>query len=576
MKTTFARKKMIFLIRLLVIVTTAYFILFTPSSNQMQFWGYIFIGVYVSTNCLVALLPNRLFYQDKLFYTLILCDSIMLPAGIYLSGYVGSDLYLMYFFIISLTTMGARFEYLMLNTIIFSIIYGSILYQNGMLAGLSAVSYGLRIPFIISITTFYGFLVTTRIKDKEDKIREIQERYEQIVQATDVLICIVDDRARLIFANQKFVTMYSRVEDNKILGKFFSDFHSPGDSKDTIDYIHAVYQTNKQVQYEAYDPSNQRWFSNTLSPVRNPNDRNVYAVSIISKDITERIKREKQLNDTIILLRRTRDQLIQKDKMAALGRMASGIAHEIRNPLEIISMGMDYIDYNIPNDNVMLRQSIEKIYNAITRANNIIRDVLSFSRKSIVKISNIPLIPLLDNTLSLTKHNLRKTGITLKREYASETMEVAADHNMLQQVFLNLINNAVDAMQNRAEKQLTIRVYKQKVYQIDYKAGRRRSDFFKIGDEIVVVEISDTGRGIPKSELPKIFEPFFTTKSTSGGTGLGLSLCHMIIDRLKGVIDVESSLEKGSTFSVKILPATKKPKIRTGIENAAQMENRLN
>jgi signal transduction histidine kinase len=131
---------------------------------------------------------------------------------------------------------------------------------------------------------------------------------------------------------------------------------------------------------------------------------------------------------------------------------------------------------------------------------------------------------------------------------------VAGDYNMLEQVFLNLINNAVDAMKNCKEKTLTltVRTYKQLASQVGYKTGYRRADFFNIGDEMIIVEISDTGKGIPEKELPKIFEPFYTTKKANEGTGLGLSIAHMIIDRLSGTIDVESKENKGTTFIIKL------------------------
>jgi signal transduction histidine kinase len=141
-------------------------------------------------------------------------------------------------------------------------------------------------------------------------------------------------------------------------------------------------------------------------------------------------------------------------------------------------------------------------------------------------------------------------------------LEVAGDYNMMEQVFLNLVNNAVDSMKNDKEKKLTIRAYKQLVSEVGYKTGYRRADYFSIGDEMIVVEISDTGKGIPEEILPKIFEPFFTTKAKNEGTGLGLSIAHMIMDRLYGTIDVESRENQGTTFFIKLQPKSKLTKIK--------------
>jgi PAS domain S-box-containing protein len=406
---------------------------------------------------------------------------------------------------------------------------------------------------------FFWYLVTTRLKDKDKRISEARERYEQIVQATDVLMCIVDHEGKFLFANQKLVKFYGCQDEKSILGLTISHIYNEDETEaeKSLSYVRSVYQNNDMVQYESYDKDHGIWFANTLSPIRDPSTRDVLAVCIISKDITDRIEKEKNLNDTVELLRRTRDQLIQKDKMAALGRMASGIAHEIRNPLEIIYMGVDYLENNLPDDKPDMQESIEKIFNAVNRADNIIKNILSFSRQTVSKITQIPLCPLLDIVLALAKPKLEKSGVSVRCEYADELLEVAGDYTMLEQVFLNLVNNAVDAMKDCKEKILTVRAYKQLVTEIGYKIGYRRADFFSIGDEMIVVEISDTGKGIPEETLAKIFEPFFTTKPANEGTGLGLSVAHMIMERLSGTIDVESRENQGTTFFVKLQPKNK-------------------
>jgi hypothetical protein len=193
MATPIPRKKTIFLVRLMVIITSAYFILFSPSSGkEWEIYGYLFIACYLLTNLIVAYIPEKYFYDDKIFYGFILFDSILLPAGIYVSGYVGSDLYLMFFFIISLTTMSTSFGYLMINTLFFSAIYGWLLYEKGLLTGPMAGSYLIQIPFIIVIAIFYGYLIMTRLKDKDKRINEARERYEQIVQATCALSIVTE------------------------------------------------------------------------------------------------------------------------------------------------------------------------------------------------------------------------------------------------------------------------------------------------------------------------------------------------------------------------------------------------
>jgi PAS domain S-box-containing protein len=560
MAAPISRKKTIFLVRLMVIITSAYFILFSPSTGkEWEVYGYIFIASYLLTNLIVAYIPEKFFYDDKIFYGFILFDSILLPAGIYVSGYVGSDLYLMFFFIISLTTMSSRFGYLMINTLFFSIVYGWLLYEKGLLTGPSAGSYLIQIPFIIVIAIFYGYLIMTRLKDKDKRINEVRQRYEQIVQATDVLMCIVDHDGTFLFANQKLVNFYGYRDEKSLSDLTLSQIYNEDEpeAEKSLNYVRSVYQNNDMVQYESYDKNHGIWFANTLSPIRDESNRKVIAVCIISKDITDRIEKEKKLNNTVELLIKTRDQLIQQDKMAALGRMASGIAHEIRNPLEIIYMGIDYLENNIPGNNPQVLESIEKIFNAVNRADTIIKNVLSFSRQSVCKITQIPICQLLDNSLALAQQIIQKNRVIVKCEYSDKSLEVAGDYNMLQQVFLNLVNNAVDAMKDCKEKILTVRAYKKLITEIGYKTGYRYTDFFKIGDDMIVVELSDNGKGIPKDVQSKIFEPFFTTKSLNEGTGLGLSIAHVIMERLNGTIDVTSQENQGTTFFIKLQPNIK-------------------
>ncbi len=184
-----------------------------------------------------------------------------------------------------------------------------------------------------------------------------------------------------------------------------------------------------------------------------------------------------------------------------------------------------------------------------------IHNVLSFSRQTPSEIRQIRICSMMDNLLKLVKPFM-KDGIRLQCQYDDESLEVAGD-NMLEQVFLNLINNAVDAMKESEQKILTIRVYKKLITDIGYKTGNRYTDYFRIGDHKVVVEVSDTGKGIPKDVMSKIFEPFFTTKAVNEGTGLGLSIVHSILERMQGTIDVQSMENIGTTFFVNLQPQVK-------------------
>ncbi len=291
----------------------------------------------------------------------------------------------------------------------------------------------------------------------------------------------------------------------------------------------------------------------TLSPVIVPDTGKVKAVSVISMNITERVKAEDELKKTLNKLTETQNQLIQNEKMAALGRLASGLAHQIRNPLEIIIMGVEFLSGTLQNKNKNSEKAIVKIKQAADRTNNIITNFLRFSRKSELVFKPINVNMLINETVNLIEHRINQNNIKIRRKYAEESMKVEADKGMLQQVFVNLLNNAIDAMPNGGE--IGINVKNKKAMHIAERIGYRDSDYFKIGEIMTVIEIEDTGKGITDDELPKVFEPFFTTKDVDKGTGLGLSLAHLIIDRHRGTIGVESTVNQGTKFTIKLQPA---------------------
>ena len=157
---------------------------------------------------------------------------------------------------------------------------------------------------MIVIALFYGYLITTRLKDKDIRINEVRERYEQIVQATDVLMCIVDHDDKILFANQKLVRFYGFQDEKSLFGLTISQIYNEDETEaeKSLNYVESVYENNAMVQYESYDKNHGIWFANTLSPIRDPSSHDVFAVCIISKDITDRIEKEKKLNDTVELL----------------------------------------------------------------------------------------------------------------------------------------------------------------------------------------------------------------------------------------------------------------------------------
>jgi two-component system NtrC family sensor kinase len=221
-------------------------------------------------------------------------------------------------------------------------------------------------------------------------------------------------------------------------------------------------------------------------------------------------------------------QLIQSEKMASLGQLSAGVAHEINNPLANISLNAQMLQQDLEDEKAQKRLS--KIEDNVDRATRIVKSLLEFSRTPEFHPTYTDINALITKTLDILKHETKRVEVVEKFE--KELPEVPVDPNQIQQVFINIISNACQAMTGGGT--LTLRTG-------------------QIGD-IVEIEISDTGEGISPENLRKVFDPFFTTRKVGKGTGLGLSISYRIIEKHGGHIDVKSVVGKGTSFIIK-LPA---------------------
>jgi len=245
-------------------------------------------------------------------------------------------------------------------------------------------------------------------------------------------------------------------------------------------------------------------------------------------------------------LRESQEQLIQAGKLAALGQLAAGIAHELRNPLTSIKILVHSLIDELEEDKAR-GKDILVIKNEIERMNQIIERFLDFARPAEPKFSLLNINQVLEDTFLLVSPELREKKIHLHRNFFSPLPEVLADGEQLRQAFLNLILNATQAMLEGGNLTITTRL---KVESLKLKA---ESNSEKLSSPTRLLEISftDTGCGIPSEKVHSIFDPFFTTKEE--GIGLGLSITQRIISNHQGSIKVESQEGKGATFTI-IIP----------------------
>jgi signal transduction histidine kinase len=246
-------------------------------------------------------------------------------------------------------------------------------------------------------------------------------------------------------------------------------------------------------------------------------------------------------------LRATQLQLIQSEKLDSVGRMAAGVAHEVKNPLMMILTGIKVLAKRVPATDEQTRLLLQDMEDAVERADRIIGGLLNYSRDRDLDLASADLNDTIERSAMLVKHDLENAHITLVSTLAPGLPRLQLDEFKMQQVFVNLVTNAIHAIERDGEIRVTTTLEQMTR---DSLAGVRKSERFSIGERAVVVRIEDSGPGIPQEHLQKIFDPFFSTKPTGRGTGLGLSVSQQIVEMHGGTIEVGNRETGGARVTV--------------------------
>jgi len=347
----------------------------------------------------------------------------------------------------------------------------------------------------------------------EIKVSERTRELLNILHSANESIVTTDNELIIKTVNPKTIEIYEK----DCVGKKLDELIGGINFETIIPKIlkNSSYITKHEVKY------GEKHLEISLSQLVDFDTKESFGVIVITDDITEKKKLE--------------IQLLQSAKMSAVGQLAAGVAHEFNNVLSGIvgytSLAMSR------NDVEKIREDLNVVEKASNRAIEVVRKLLAFSRQKDEKyiLSNID--ELIDDSLSLVNNTLSKEGVKIIKHFG-KTPPVKVNQNEIQQVVLNMVINAKHAIDENLELS-----YEDKVIGVTTEAV----------DGFVKMDISDTGIGIPRENIPKIFEPFFTTKgrnSKEPGTGLGLPITYAIIERHGGSIDVDSEIGKGTTFTI--------------------------
>ncbi len=353
----------------------------------------------------------------------------------------------------------------------------------------------------------------TEILQLHRMIQESKSKLQTLFDSITDYIVVLDRQKSIVMANRKVATLKNTTSD-RVLGLKCYNLYSedPHYCDDCV--VEKTFQSAQPEYMECGrgDRIHQVW----TYPMFNLEGELEFVIEY-SRDVTEQKNIERKL--------------IQAEKLATIGLLASGVAHELRNPLNIIETARYYIQDVLKNENPDLQAKLQIINRNVHRASNIINNLLEFSRPSTQAREQIDVNLIIDKTLSLIEKDLRSQNITVNKQY-HEIPLTFLNMDSLKQVFLNIIINAIQAMPDGGD--LTIATGLQEEHWIQIK-------------------FTDTGYGIAKEHLSSIFTPFFTTKDMGQGTGLGMYVSHSIIKREGGDILIESVEGKGTTFKV-LLP----------------------
>jgi len=398
----------------------------------------------------------------------------------------------------------------------------------------------------------------TLLKEMEDALWHERNLLRNVIDNVPDFIFAKDTSGRYILNNLAHAHFLGKTSPEEVFGKTLFDLLPPAAAERSHADDVAVWESREPMLNKIESPAPQQWLSTSKIPLFDTRGEMTGLVAI-SRDITEQKRAQEALEKTNAELQRSREklvraveelravqlQLVEAEKMKLVGRLAAGVAHEVKNPLAIIGMGLEYLngqsfaDPNIPG-------VLEEIGSAVQRADSVVRELLDFSAPK--KMDRVPadVNRLVRNALRLVRGETAARKVAVIEELAPNLPPVRLDAMKIEQALVNIFSNATHAMEEGGK--LTVRTSTRQVTGIG--ANISQSDNFRPGARLLIIEVLDTGRGVPEALIGKVFEPFFTTNPTGKGTGLGLTVTKTIIDLHGGTIEIKNRPEGGACVTI--------------------------
>jgi PAS domain S-box-containing protein len=388
---------------------------------------------------------------------------------------------------------------------------------------------------------------------EERKLRERTEEMETILNGIQDFIMVITPQMEIIEVNDEFLSKMHYTRKDVIGKKCFEVYHKidhPCNGGQTDCPLREVVINKRQIrkiQTRLMSNGEKRYYEVHIYPIWEK-DGKIHKFIHISRDITQHKKKEDEIThrleqmveDRTRQVKETHEKLLHQDKMSSLGKLSASVVHEINNPIAGI-LNLIMLMQRIVAEDTLGRNEIKQFQHYLSlmetetrRTSRIVSNLLAFSRQSKMKPKRINLNRLIEQTLFINSNLLKIGGVTVDTKLNPDLPDLYGTEGQLQQVFMNLVSNAAEAMEASSGGVLTIETK------------------HLLNEDRLQINFQDTGCGIPQKNFAKLFEPFFTTKKKGKGVGLGLSVAYGIIQEHAGSIYVKSEVGQGTAFHVKL------------------------
>jgi len=394
-------------------------------------------------------------------------------------------------------------------------------------------------------------MLWTAIIAEEQKLRERNLEVETILNGIEDFIIVISPEKDVLDVNETFLTKMGYTRDEVIGKKCYNIFQrgeaaclATGMDCPLSEVVHKRGMVQSVIRRSRH-ADEEKFFEVTVYPIWEK-DGKISKFIEISRDITQRKREEEEITGRLEemvkertrQLKETHEKLLHHDKMASLGKLSASVVHEINNPIAGI-LNLIMLTKRIAAEDGFSKEAVSQFNHFLElmegetrRVSRIVSNLLSFSRQTKMALTPVSLERLIEKTLILNSNLLKLNGVRVVKAFSPAVPDITGAEDQLQQVFMNLFSNSIEAMENEAEGVLEIWA--------DHSPTRG----------VVTLGFKDNGVGISPKNKAKLFEPFFTTKKKSKGVGLGLSVAYGIIEDHNATIRVESELGQGAAFTI--------------------------